>query len=167
MGITCRRYGEQMDPYKDFAKLAANQLLERCPELRPAWDDSLLVGDEGEVIFYAVFAQIISPFLRYVFSTVPRSTNDRSESGHYTEERFREQEQWREIPIANSPEFGDLVNRLFEVFELWAESPNKHVREATYIELIEGEDEEVVMRGGPKLQELKEWFDNNSLGDAH
>jgi hypothetical protein len=162
-----------MDQYHQYSRLAVEQLLEICPELRPAWDDneSLLTDDEGEVMFYSVFGQIILPFLQYALSTVPRSVLEESRFDYYTEEMFRQNENWRDVPNSKSPDFDDLLRRLYEVFELWAVSPDKHVREAVCIELLESGYVNVSVvdlskRGGPNLASLREWIENNSLGGS-
>ena len=151
-----------MDEYREFAKRAVEDLLDTCPEFRPAWDaNEWLLLDDGGVGLYGVFGQIILPFLSYALPASPKSAKSSYGSGNDAEDMFRQNPEWRDIPDSQSPEFEDLLRRLYETFEHWADSPNSHIRESVYIELVEtGYEklsiEDLTVRGGPLLQSLKE-----------
>jgi hypothetical protein len=151
-----------VDKYHELSKVAVEDLLSTCPEFRCSWDANawLIEDDEGGVGLYGVFGHIVLPFLSYALSAVRRSASSPSESGCNTEERFRQNPEWSDIPDSTSPKFEDLLRRLYEVLERWASSPNKHIREAVYIELIEsGYDtlsvDDLTSRAGPILRSLK------------
>lgn len=66
---------------------------------------------------YNVFTHIIIPFLAYAIGSPARSLDEG---------------QWANLPSRGSDDLADLVRRLFEQLDLWAQSSNRGLREAVW-----------------------------------
>lgn len=139
---------EGMSEAPTSATEAVNLLLETCPELEPAWRDLCRWMGESTgdgVGIYNVFVQIIVPFLTYAIGSPARRLQDQSE--------------WADIPSQGSDQLTDLLRRLFEQLDLWAQSSDSDLREAVWMELKEGDYEDlavgdIIAIAGPALKAL-------------
>jgi hypothetical protein len=114
---------------------AVAPLLAQCPELTTPWEDirNFMGGDE-EVGIYGLFTHLVNPFLSYAF-----------EDG-YQRRHLRNQPEWSKMPVVPSVSLDSLVDSLFYVLEVWAESGSAEIRAASRIELFEGTAEEDLAR---------------------
>lgn len=122
------------------------------------------MGGAESVGIYHVFGDIILPFLLYALDGQSRSHPDSAlqPDTRDTEHRrfsFRAQSQWRQIPDRGSSGLLDLITRLYEVLDLWSASPDRDVRDAVFIELIEAgysdlTVQDLLRHAGPRLKKL-------------
>jgi hypothetical protein len=95
------------------------QLREICPELSGALDRT---AASGEVGLFTIFSDILLPLIANVLTGGADERFDRRHPGVLPEEATHRQ---------------DLVTRLYDVFEEWAISPDRDVRDVVYLELLE------------------------------
>ena len=114
------------------------------------WDESADVGihEDGSIGIYWVFASVIAPFLKYALTPEADAPDS-----------VLVKKSWRDIPASDTPELEELIDRLYEILELWAASPSQYLRDATFIEVAESDMghltvDELTRRGGPYLKSL-------------
>lgn len=151
-----------MVPLPDETSTAVDALLTKCPEFLPAWQDLQgWMGDDTGI--YSVFAQIVLPFLFYAIDGDIQLDHDneldRYLPGNQHRLKFRNKDHWSAIPPRGSDELKELVDRLYEVIDLWAASPNADLRDAVYIEIIESgygdlTADDLMRLAGPNVRSL-------------
>jgi hypothetical protein len=100
---------------------ALTQLRQGCPELSGVLDD-IGATENGEVGLYTVFGDVLLPLIANVLTGGADQRFDRRHTRALDE------------GVAYRRE---LVGRLYDVFEAWAVSPDREIRDVVYIELLE------------------------------
>jgi hypothetical protein len=115
---------------------------------------------------YSVFGQIILPFLLYaldgdtesvVFDIPYLGRAPDVAAAHRS--TFRDSDQWAAMPRRATARLENLVGRLYAVLDLWAATEDRSLRDAVYIEMLEGgyvdlRAEDLLSCAGPKLRAL-------------
>jgi hypothetical protein len=100
---------------------AVAQLRQGCPELSAVLD-SIGATDTGGVGLYTIFGDALLPLLANVLTGGADQRFDRRHPNALNEDVAYRRE---------------LVDRLYGVFEEWAVSPDRDIRDVVYIELLE------------------------------
>jgi hypothetical protein len=102
-------------------KEALTQLRQGCPELSGVLD-GIGATENGEVGLYTIFGDVLLPLISNVLTRGADQLFDRSYPQALDKGAAYRQE---------------LVDRLYGVFEEWAVSPDRDIRDVVYIELLE------------------------------
>jgi hypothetical protein len=100
---------------------AVRQLRQGCPELSGVLD-AIGATENGEIGLYTIFSDVLLPLIANVLTGGADQLFDRSYSQSLDKGISYRQE---------------LVGRLYGVFEEWAVSPDRDIRDVVYIELLE------------------------------
>jgi hypothetical protein len=100
---------------------AVAQLRRGCPELSEVLDTIGAPGGDG-VGLYTVFCDVLLPLIANVLTGGADQSFDRGFPGALDQE---------------VDDRRDLIRRLYDVFEEWAVSPDRDIRDVVYIELLE------------------------------
>jgi hypothetical protein len=102
-------------------KEAITQLRQHCPELSGVLD-AIGATENGGVGLYTIFGDVLLPLIANVLTGGTDQRFDRGFPKALDEDVAHRQE---------------LVSRLYGVFEEWAVSPDREIRDVVYIELLE------------------------------
>jgi hypothetical protein len=144
----------------ETARQAVDLLLSQCPEFVPAWDDVGWegTGSDGGMGIYGIWTDLLATFFEHA---IPRTlAPGEVKSGHrrWFEGNFRKLEDWEDVPDAG-PALDNMVERVFEVIDAMAASPNPEIRNAVFIEMIATgfmTREDLLTRAGPMLRAMVE-----------
>ena len=78
-------------------------------------------------------------------------------TGHRSQ--FTDQREWAALAGRGRTELAELVQRVYEVLDLWAASDSPSIRDAVYIEMVENDYveltvEDLLEQDGPALREV-------------
>jgi hypothetical protein len=123
-------------------------LIDVCPELTDVWDAEreYCQDGEGQIMFYLVFAQILLPMLAALISGKPTTFDDMYPGLLPSDPKSRE----------------ELLNRLYQVFEVWAASHYGRLTDLLVHELSDpyssGEGQftvdQLLEKTGPEVRDL-------------
>jgi hypothetical protein len=100
---------------------AVTQLRRSCPELSGVLD-SIGATENGEVGLYTIFGDVLLPLIANVLTGGADQRFDRRHPNALNEDVAYRRE---------------LMGRLYDIFEEWAVSPDRDIRDVVYIELLE------------------------------
>lgn len=147
---------------------AIDALLEHCPEFQPAWTWSEWEVEEEQgdsQLSFTVWCHVLLPFFDFAFpfprpEGPPYAVEHWVDHRHWVDRQFATDPTWSLVPQPG-PRLDDLVRRLFEVLDRWADSPSEGVRYYVDLEMvIDGvmSQEDLDRHAGPVLREVSRLY---------